>query len=250
MTTSQPFAPARAHGALDEIFPGVFFVTGGFKMTSLLSFSRNMTVLREGERLIIVNSMRLSEAGLAALDALGRVTDVIRIAGFHGADDAFYKDRYGATVWVLRGHTYQRGLEPRGPEYFTPDRVLDADSPLPIAGARLFIYESNPREGLIILDRDGGIVIAGDSLQNWHTPNQHFSFFAGPVMRVLGYIKPCNVGPGWLKLGKPPAADLARVLELSFEHVVPVHGDLVTGGAKEKFRPALERTIAKLAARS
>ena len=53
--------------------------------------------------MILVNSVRLDVAGLAALEALGRVTDVIRLAGNHGMDDPFYKDRYGAKVWAVRG---------------------------------------------------------------------------------------------------------------------------------------------------
>jgi hypothetical protein len=45
-----------------------------------LRFSRNMTTLRDGERLVLVNCVRLHEAGLASLDALGTVTDPIRLA--------------------------------------------------------------------------------------------------------------------------------------------------------------------------
>ena len=98
--------PALAHGALEEVFPGVFFVTGMMK-TKLMGadwqFSRNMTVVREGTALTVINSVRLDDAGLAKLEAVGRVTNVVRIGSLHGRDDAFYKTRYNATFWAPPG---------------------------------------------------------------------------------------------------------------------------------------------------
>jgi len=93
------FPPALSHGAIEEVFPDVFFVSGA--METVLQeidwkFSRNMVVVRDGERLIIVNSVRLGEEGLAELDKLGRVTDVVRLGSLHGRDDPFYVDRYSA----------------------------------------------------------------------------------------------------------------------------------------------------------
>ena len=91
------FPPALPHGPIEEVFPDVFFVSGA--METVLQgmewkFSRNMTVVREGDRLIIINSVRLSDEGLAELDRLGRVTDVVRLGSLHGRDDPFYVDRY------------------------------------------------------------------------------------------------------------------------------------------------------------
>ena len=48
-------------------------------------------VLKQNDSLSVVNSLRMDDAGLAALDALGKVEHVIRLAGFHGMDDPFYK---------------------------------------------------------------------------------------------------------------------------------------------------------------
>ena len=79
---SRPHPPAEPHGEIREVLPNVFFVTGTISMSRpmRMSFSRNMTIVREGERLMLINSVRLDEAGLAELDKLGKVTDVIRLA--------------------------------------------------------------------------------------------------------------------------------------------------------------------------
>lgn len=241
--------PALPHGTLREVFPNVFLVTGTVVMKAplTLTFSRNMTVVREGERLVLINSVRLDDAGLRALDALGKVTDVIRLAGFHGMDDPFYKQRYGAKVWVVKGQRYTTGLNVDAPKtYFQADAEMDATTKLPLEGASLYVFATRPPEGLLVLQREGGIAIAGDALQNWQAPDAWFNLAAKLMMRVMGFIRAYNVGPGWLKQAKPSSAELRGVLDLPFDHVLPSHGAEVVGGAKAHFRPAIERAAASV----
>jgi hypothetical protein len=204
-----------------------------------------MTIIREGERLVLVNSLRLDDKRLEALDALGKVTDVVRIAGNHGMDDPFYKDRYGAKVWSMKGQRYVAGFDQTREPYFTPDIEMDASTPLPLAGAKLFAINSTPPEGVLVLERSGGVVIAGDCLQHWATVDPYFSFFGGVMMRIMGFIKPHNVGPAWLKSCRPPKEDVRALLALKFANVLPAHGKPVLGEALERFRPAIERATSK-----
>lgn len=244
MMKPRPFPPALPHGELGEVLPGVFFVTGtiGVRAPLTMRFSRNMTVIREAERLVLVNSVRLTEAGLEQLDALGTVSDVIRLAGFHGADDAFYKDRYGAKVWAVAGQRYTPGFDVHSAEtYFEPDAEINAKTALPLSGASVYLFATRPPEGLLVLAREGGIVVSGDCLQHWAKTDAYFNRFGGAMMTLLGFIKPYNVGPAWLKQAKPSASELRSVLALEFEHLLPAHGSPVVGGAKAAFRPAIER---------
>lgn len=236
--------PALPHGPLEQVLPGLYFVTGTMAMAGPMpvSFSRNMTVIVEDDRLILVNTVRLDEAGLAALDALGRVTDVIRIAGFHGRDDGFYRQHYGARVWAMKGHRYTSGLNAKATKtYLEPDVYIGDDTRLPIADATLYRIESDPPEGLLLLARDKGVAIAGDALQNWDAPDQYFSFFGKTMMRFMGFIKPCNVGPGWYKNARPPLEQVRGLLALEFDSLLPAHGKAVIGGAKARFRPAIDK---------
>jgi len=239
----RPFPAALPHGDLTEVLPGIHLVTGTVAMPGALPirFSRNMTIVREGERLVLVNSVRLDDRRLAALDALGKVTDVVRIAANHGMDDPFYKDRYGARIWAVQGQRYTAGFD-HGAEatYFAPDVEMDATTELPIAGARLHLIHSTPTEALLLLDRHQGVVVSGDCLQNWSV-DPYFSFFAGVMMRLMGFIKPYNIGPAWLKNGKPPTAELRAILGLPFTNVIPAHGSPVLGEAVARYRPAIDR---------
>jgi len=235
---SRPIPPAQPHGDLVEVLPDVFVVTGSMGM-GLARFSRNMVVIREGAGLVVVNSVRLDEAGLAALDALGRVTHVIRIAGGHGSDDRFYRGRYDAPVWAVRGQTYFAGVNPAKDEiYFTPDGFLDVDSELPVSGASLYVFDTVPPEGILRIDAGGGTLIAGDSLQNWAGADRWFNGFGKLSFRLLGFLKPHQLGPGWLKVCEPSAEQVAGLLDLAFENVLPAHGEPVLGEARAKYRPA------------
>lgn len=238
----RPFPPALPHGELREVMPGIHFVTGTMKMGGPLRFSRNMTVVREDDRLVLFNTVRLDDAGLAALDKLGEVTDVVRLAGNHGMDDPFYKDRYKAKVWAVKGQRYTAGFDAKAPDtYFEPDAEMTAGGPLPLRDASLYVIDSSPPEALLVLARNGGTVIAGDCLQHWHRPDEYFSFVGGAMMRVMGFIKPHNVGPGWLKQCRPPREQLRGIAALKFANVLTSHGDVVLGDALAKYRPAIER---------
>ena len=108
------FPAQLPHGEIREVLPDVFFVTGQTRPTfgsQTLQFSRNMSVVRDGDALTLVNTMRLDAAGLARLDELGSVKNLVKLGFFHGRDDAFYLDRYGATLWSLPGMEHERGVQ-------------------------------------------------------------------------------------------------------------------------------------------
>ncbi len=242
-----PMPAAFPHGEIVQLFDDVFFVTGSVRMSSPvpMSFSRNMTVVREGQDLILINTVRLDDRGLAALDEIGEVRHIIRIAGFHGMDDPFYKQRYGAKVWVPEGQRYARGIKPQPKSediYFYPDIEVNQNTELPIRGSMLYqLTTSRPPEALIVLDREGGIIVSGDCLQNWGSTDRYFSFLAKPMMKMMGFIKPYNIGPAWLRTAKPDVGEIRAILDLRFDHVIPAHGEPVIGSAKKHFRAAIEK---------
>lgn len=231
--------PAEPHGPLHEVLPGLHLVRGrmGFGPAR---FSRNMTVVKHQQSLVLVNSVRLDEAGLHALNTLGRVTDVIRLAGGHGRDDPFYKQHYGATVWAVRGQRYFVGTDPkRGRTYFEPDRWLDEGAVPPLPGAELLTLGGSPPEAVLVLPVHGGTVIAGDSLQNWATTTGHFNLAGGIMFRVMGFIGPHRLGKGWVDGCSPDPRRLHALLDRRFDNVLPAHGDPVLGRAHLKYRPAI-----------
>lgn len=247
------FPPALAHGPITKLFDNIWFVKGAMKMPMLLpmKISRSMAIVKNPSHgaLTLINSIRLSETGLAELEQLGTVTNVIRIAGFHGRDDGFYRGRYGAKIYAIKGQVYKRKLDQKkiNPEdgYMLPDVWLNEYSELPLDAASFKLFHScDPPEAIIVLSRDGGILIAGDSLQNTAEPDEFVNLPARLMMKKMGFYKPHNVGPGWLQFANPEKTEVRSILDLEFEHVLPAHGDPVIGAAKSKFRPVIEGKLA------
>jgi hypothetical protein len=214
------FAEAMPHGDIREVFPDIFFVTGTMKtvlMGAHWHFSRNMIVVRDGNNLSLINAVRLSDQGLAQLDALGKVVNLIKIGSLHSLDDAFYKERYGATVWALPGMPHAAGV--------SPDRLLTTDGELPLSACSLFVFEHTKLpECILRIDREGGILIACDSLQNWLAPDAFFSDESRKMMSDMGFFQAANVGPVWMQVNDPKAPDFQRLNQLAFKHVLCGHG--------------------------
>src|SRR5215470_6015678 len=198
-------AEALPHGQIDEVFPDVFFVTGMMKAEFFgapWQFGRNMTVVCEGNELTLINAIRLDDAGLHQLEALGEVTHVVRIGSLHGRDDAFYVDRFQATYWSLPG------APPIGVEV---DEELTADA-LPLHHASLFRFEHTKLpEAILRLDRDGGILIACDALQNWAEPDAFIDADTQAKMQDMGFFAPANLGVAWRYINEPKAEDFVRL---------------------------------------
>lgn len=225
-----PFPEALPHGPLEEIFPDVFFVTGTIRPVygdETWQFSRNMVVLRQDQVLTIINSVRLSDAGLAEMEVLGKVKHVVRLGNFHGVDDAFYLDRYHATYWQMPGMP---------PHKIYPSRFLKPEGPLPLLDAQLFSFETSAQpEGLLHLNAHGGLLIACDSLQNWEVADDYFDDASREKMTAFGFIKKANIGPGWLRYSEPKAPDFLRLKQLSFKHLLSAHGQPLLNTAYEDF---------------
>lgn len=189
---TQPFPAVEPHGTLEPIFADAWYVTGSVVFKPLLRLPRNMVVLRQGEELTVINSVRLDAAGEAALDALGKVTHVMKI-GFHGMDDAYYVDRYGAKMWTLGGADSAAG-----------DGLLAEDAQLPFGDARVFMFKQTILpEAAVLVEREGGLLITCDSVQHW-VPKDVMSTAARIVTRLIGFQHPAQIGPPWRKKQTPP----------------------------------------------
>ena len=216
---------------MEQVFPDVFFITGAMKTVlrnASFQFSRNMTVVRDGNALTLINSIRLDDAGLSQLDALGRVANVVKIGSLHGRDDAFYKARYGATFWAAPGMAHDHGL--------VADRELRPEGAAPFAGCSVFDFRTTKTpECILHVDCAGGILVACDALMNLGGPDEYFSDQSRQMMQEMGFFQPASMGPVWMQINEPKARDFFRLQELSFRHVLCAHGPPLRDSAKEAY---------------
>lgn len=231
--------PVMPHGTITEVFPDVFTVMGTMRNVffgDMWQFSRNMTIVRENGALTLLNAVRLDDDGLAHLERLGRVEHVMQIGGMHGHDDRFYVEKYGAKFWSVPGMPHEQGL--------TLDHPLEEGGPLPFEGASLFVFrDTKIPEAIVRLDREGGIAIACDALQNWTGPDEFMDEGTVEKMNGMGFFTPANLGPAWMHANEPKASDFERLKHLSFSHALVGHGVPVVGGADTAFHATFQRVF-------
>ena len=101
--------PTKHDKNFTKVFDNIYTIKGQICMDIIpkyvsMNFSLLMTVIvLDNKDLVLINALRLNEDGLQQLDKLGNVKHVIKLAGFHGKDDPFYKARYvsnGVTIWA------------------------------------------------------------------------------------------------------------------------------------------------------
>lgn len=233
------YRDVQPHGNIEEIFSDVFMVTGtnvtvydGVRY----QFSRNMVVVREAGRLCLVNTVRLDESRLKTLDALGKVTDVLRIGAYHGYDDAYYLDRYQARLWEPEGMPAENNR--------CPDHLITEGCALPQSDMTPYLFTcSRLPEAVIYLNKSGGILISCDSIHNWVSSDQYFSPESARSMEAIGYMGEANLGAGWKQTCTDLKDDLHRLQTLSYQHLLSAHGVPLLNQAYEKLSDTFSREL-------
>ena len=232
------YAPVEPHGPIDPLFEDVWRVNGSLEMKPTMRLARNMIVVRNGEELTIINSVRLDNATEAKLQALGTIAHVVKI-GLHGMDDAYYVDTFGAKMWALPGAHVSEGV--------TVTNELTADGGSPIPDLNVFVFAlTNKPEAALLLERHGGLLITCDSVQHWE-PSPRNSFVARLAMRLMGFMNAAQIGPPWLKIQTPAGGsargDFDRLVALPFRHVIGGHGGLLRDDGPARLAETIERVF-------
>jgi len=230
---TKEFPPAQPHDQLRELWPDVFALEGSIHLGNGIRFYRSMYVFRDGRDLAIVNSIRLDEAGEAALEELGTVKHVVKIGAFHGLDDPYYVDRFGATLWAQEGAPHKGGLE--------TDEIISVGGNIPITDAKVFVFKATDLpEAILVLPHDGGTLVTCDSIQNFETlegTSNVDDFFTAEK----GFLRTAGIGLPWRSRmtkenGPPLTIDYQRLLERDFANILTGHGPPIMGTAREDLR--------------
>ncbi|MBN9226307.1 MULTISPECIES: hypothetical protein [Legionella] len=228
------YSPAWPHGDIIKAFENVYVVRGSnitYFADTRIQHSRNMTIINSNGDLTLINTVRLNEEGLRALDMLGSVKHVVSIGAFHGRDDAFYLDRYQSEFWTVH---------PEKKAYIT--RCLQDNNALPIKNSHFFMFKnSSPAEGFIYMNNQEGIIITCDSIKNWVEIDQYFSEDTAKMAISQGEITKARISPIWLNATGVHKADFDYLLHLQFKHLISAHGDVLKNTAYEDVKNSVEQ---------
>ena len=230
-------SPTWPHSTITQVFENVFLVTGTNIVVHdgiQLQHSRNMIIVRNKDELSLINTVKLSEEGLAQLDSLGTVANIIRIGAFHGRDDAFYLNRYNAKLWALAKMIHA--------DNHITDVILTPNQTLPFQNAKLFLFETSVHpEAAILLEQDGGILITCDSIKNWVKADKYFSQETAALYQAQGYLGEASISSIWLDACKVQNHDFANLLDLNFQHLLSAHGEPLINSAHKKVSDSIEK---------
>ena len=235
------YAKPYPHDPIVEIAPDLFMVRGSMKMNALVNISRNMAIVRHEGDLTLVNPIRLNNEGEAALRALGTVKRMFRLGSFHGIDDQYSADIFGAEMWRQQG----------GEAYPSPAPtvVLTEGMELPFPDAELFLFRGlNQPEGALLINRAGGVLVTCDGIQ--HYGDYRFvTWYMRMMMPRIGFPKTTIIGPFWLTAMVPDGMDIhsefSRLLALKFDKLLAAHGSLLDGGAHGAVARAVDKLVAE-----
>lgn len=226
---SDRYPPAYPHDPIEEVFDDVFFVHGSIRIGPGMRMNRNMLIVRQDGELTLINPVRLSAIGLAQLEALGSVRHVMRLGDFHGLDDSFYVDTYGATFWCQAGQkTYKTPA---------PDRLIEKGTVSPIVNSEFLLFDTARFPEAALFLKEHRLLITTDSVQ-YLTGWRHTTLFTRFVLRAMGFKLGLLIGKPWLKRVTPKGGslkgDFDKLLQLDFDSLVSAHGTLLRGGAKQQ----------------
>ncbi|QFR38814.1 hypothetical protein A9Q91_01095 [Candidatus Gracilibacteria bacterium 28_42_T64] len=227
------------HRRIEEIKPDVFFLQGSVQIKPGLNISRNMTILRQNGELTLINAVRLDTVGLKELESLGKITYVVKIGHFHGMDDRYYLDTYGAKFCCLDGVD---------PQTTPKQNVLLKDGDI-ISGAKVLVFNNaNEKECVLLLPEHEGILITCDSIQYFHDTT-YMSWFAKIMLPLLGFKKGMLLGPPWLKTMTPKGSslqsDFERILQEDFKIHISAHWGYCDDDVQGKIRMAIDNAFPK-----
>jgi hypothetical protein len=217
------FLPAMPHGPITETFPDVFVVTGGFRFAPGLSITRNMTIVRQGKSLVLINSVRLT-GGAAELEQLGRSSTWCASA-FH-ADGTYYV-AISAQLWAP-AKPARRGI--------SSDHELTPSS-TPIESVAYFYSRRTRARSRLAARATAGARIA--------TAIKTGRPKAAPARQARDARDGLRAHADRRALDQAHGARRARrfrsLLDQPFEHLIPGHGTPLRNDAK----PGLKQAIAQ-----
>ena len=233
------YAPVYPHGEVEEIGQDIFMVRGSIKMNPIVRITRNMVLVREGAEVSLINPVRVNDAVLGQISGLGKISHVIRTGAFHGVDDPFYVDTFGATMWA----------QPGGTTYRTPsiDKEIDESTALPFSRATVVTFKFTKQPECVLHIADGsGLLITCDAIQNYGDYSYN-NLPARILMPFIGFPKETIVGPIWTKLMSTERGsiedDLRQILALEFDRLMSAHGTYLASGAKVAVERAIEKAF-------
>ena len=125
------------------------------------------------------------------------------------------------------------------------DRELTPEGAMPFPSCTLCVFETSILpEGILSIQREGGILISCDSIQNITSTDTFYSPETAKSFQDQGLVKPANISPIWLGATHTKAVDFDRLLKtMTFRHLITAHGEPLMNTAYEQVTATIKRVF-------
>lgn len=226
------------HGPIDFIDDGLFVVEGRWKRSP---FERKMTVflLASGE-VAVHSAIAMDEAGMTALEAIGRPSWVLVPNAQHYSDAGWYAERYpSAHVLVpaaARVKLFEKvrridgSVDDDWPEGFQSELAV-----VPLQGTR--------NREVAFVHAPSRTLVLTDAVFNYH--DDALPFVARNFMRLnraYGRFGPSRIFTSFVIADRDAFhASIEALLEHDFDRVIMSHGAILKTGGKDAIRDAFRK---------
>ena len=239
MSADTSYPPALPQDSIVELLPNLYLLRGSCDVMPGISINRNMVILRQGDELTLIGSVRMTPDNEQALDRLGTVAHLVRIGG-HDMDVDYTLARYHPKVWCVAGAQTDApfGSNDSIASFDTATGLscVEADV-LPFRGIRMV-------EVALLWREHGGVLITSDALQHYGDW-RFFNLRSRLIHPLMGFRRGMIVGPMWHRLLTTDEAatreSFDALLDQSFRHMIGLHGTFCRDVAKDRIRDAIHR---------
>jgi hypothetical protein len=223
------------HGPIDFVDDGLFVVEGRWKRSP---FERKMTVflLASGE-VAIHSALAMDEAGMAALEAIGRPSWILVPNSYHYSDAGWYADRYPSARVLVPAAARVKLFE----KVRRIDGAVDDDWPEAYRAELAVVPLAGTRNGEVaFVHAPSRTLVLTDAVFNYR--GHDLPFFARMFMRLnraYGGFRPSRIFTSFV-IGNRDAfhASIESLLEHDFDRVIMSHGSVLATGGKDAIRDA------------
>jgi hypothetical protein len=97
------------------------------------------------------------------------------------------------------------------------------------------------------IEREGGILVSCDSIQNITTTDEFYNLETARSFESQGLVKPANISHIWLEATGAKAADFSRLLKImTFRHLLTAHGEPLINTAYDQVGATIQRVFAAM----
>lgn len=222
------------HQVITENFENIYSLMGSMQLFGMFKYSRNMVILKDGEKLCLVNPVRLNENEESKLLKLGRIHSVLKLGRLHSVDLPYYMDKFSPKLWASSKDSFVKK------HHYKIDLDLEKVDSLPFLNVNIYSFKtSTENEAVAYLPQDGGILLACDAFVNMKKVDPMANWLVRTLSKLLP--EPTYIGPNWFKVMKPEKSDFLEVLNFQFDKMIPAHGPILAGRADEKIKNYIQR---------